>query len=269
MALHVNAINCLAAYNRQMFGFYAAKLASILILPPLVLIWPPLLAWALRKSRLAVQLACLSLGLFVLLSLPIVGGWSLQSLEIAPALDLSKPPKADAIVVLGGGRRIASPEYGDDSVNAFTLERLRYAALLYRTTGRPILATGGAPGGGCTPEGELMSKALNQDFMTPVQWAENQALTTWDNAKYSATILKKAGIKRIYLVSHAWHLRRAVPLFEKEGLEVIPAGTGFSSSDSNDIFDWIPNYRAYMETWLALHEWLGILWYKARATFQE
>lgn len=252
-----------------MFGFYAAKLASILVLPPLILIWPPLLAWVLKKPRLATRLAGLSLALFTLFSLPVVGGWSLQSLEIASALDLKSPPKADAIVILGGGRRINSPEYGDDTVNAFTLERLRYAALLYRTTGRPILVTGGAPGGGCTPEGELMSQTLNQEYMTPVQWAETQALTTWDNARYSAAILKKAGIKRIYLVSHAWHLRRAAPLFEKEGLEVIPAGTGFSSSDSNDIFDWIPNYRAYMESYLALHEWLGVLWYKARASFQE
>lgn len=250
-----------------MLGFYAAKLASILVLPPLVLIWPPLLAWMLRKTRLAVRLAILSLGLLTLLSLPVVGGLSLQSLEIAPALDLANPPAADAIVVLGGGRRIGSPEYGDDSVNAFTLERLRYAARLHRATARPILVTGGAPGGGCTAEGALMSQALIKDFMIPVRWMENQSLTTWDNAYYSAKTLKAAGIKRIYLVSHAWHLRRAAPLFARQGLEVIPAGTGFSSSDSNDIFDWIPNYRAYMESYLALHEWLGILWYKARAYF--
>jgi uncharacterized SAM-binding protein YcdF (DUF218 family) len=250
-----------------MLGFYAAKLASILVLPPLLLIWPPLLAWMLRKTRLAVRLAILSLALLTVLSLPVVGGLSLQSLEIAPALDLVDPPTADAIVVLGGGRRIGSPEYGDDSVNAFTLERLRYAARLYRATGRPILVTGGAPGGGCTPEGTLMSQALIKDFTIPVQWMENSALTTWDNAYYSAEMLKPAGIRRIYLVSHAWHLRRAAPLFERQGLEVIPAGTGFSSSDSNDVFDWIPNYRAYMESYLAMHEWLGILWYKARAYF--
>lgn len=252
-----------------MLGFYAAKLVSYLVLPPMILIWPPLLAWAFRRTRLAVRLAGLSLVLLTILSLPVVGGLSLQSLEIAPALDSTQVPAADAIVVLGGGRRIGSPEYGDDTVNAFTLERLRYAALLYRTTGRPVLVTGGAPGGGCTPEGELMSSTLNREFMIPVQWAENQALTTWDNARYSAKILNQAGIKHIYLVSHAWHLRRAVPLFEREGLVVIPAGTGFSSSDSNDIFDWIPSYRAYMETYLALHEWLGILWYKSRAFFQE
>lgn len=252
-----------------MLGFYAAKLASYLILPPLILTWPPLLAWILGKPKLATRLAALSLALFTLLSLQVVGGWSLQSLEIAPALDLSHPPKADAIVVLGGGRRIDTPEFGSDTVNAFTLERLRYAALIYRITGKPVLVTGGSPGGGCVPEGVLMSQSLNQDFMIPVQWAENQALTTWDNAKYSARMLKQAGIKRIYLVSHAWHLRRAVPLFEKEGLEVIPAGTGFSSSASNDIFNWLPSYRAYMESYLALHEWLGVLWYKARELFQE
>lgn len=253
----------------RMLGFYAAKLTSFLILPPAVLIWPPLLALALRKKRLAAQLTGLSLGLFALFSLPVVGGWSLQSLEIAPALDFSALPKAEAIVVLGGGRRIDSPEYGGDTLNAFTLERLRYAARLYRATGKPVLVTGGAPGGGTIPEGTLMTSALDQDFRTPAQWAENSALTTWDNAKNSAVILRQAGIQRIYLVSHAWHLRRAAPLFEKEGLQVIPAGTGFSSSDSNDIFDWIPSARAYTETWLAMHEWLGILWYKTRATFQE
>jgi uncharacterized SAM-binding protein YcdF (DUF218 family) len=252
-----------------MLGFYAAKLASFLLLPPLILLWPPLLAWLLRKPRLAARLAVASLVLLALLSVPVVGGFSLQALEIAPALDLNNPPSAEAIVVLGGGRRIGSPEYGGDSVNAFTLERLRYAAWLHRRTGRPILVTGGAPGGGCTPEGILMTQTLGQDFKTPVKWQENRALTTWDNARNSATLLKQDGIKRIYLVSHAWHLRRAVPLFEKEGLEVVPAGTGFSSSDSNDIFDWIPNTRAYTESYLALHEWLGVLWYKARASFQE
>lgn len=265
----VNAIDCLTAYNARMFGFYAAKLASFLILPPLVLIWPPLLAWVLRKKRWAVRLTVASLAVFTLFSLPVTGGWSLQSLEIASPLDLNNPPKANAIVILGGGRRIDSPEYGGDTPNAFTLERLRYAAQLFRASGQPILVTGGAPGGGNLPEGELMTKALNQEFMIPVQWIENRALTTWDNARYSAALLKQAGVKRIYLVSHAWHLRRAVPLFEREGLEVIPAGTGFSSSDSNDVFDWIPSARAYMETCLALHEWLGILWYKTRALFQE
>lgn len=263
----VNAIDCPTAYNARMFGFYAAKLASFLILPPLVLIWPPLLAWALHKKRWSVRLTVASLALFTLFSLPVTGGWSLQSLEIAPPLTLKALPNADAIVILGGGRRIDSPEYGGDTPNAFTLERLRYAARLFRATGRPILVTGGTPGGGSTPEGELMAKALNQDFMIPVQWVENRALTTWDNARYSAAILKQAGVKRIYLVSHAWHQRRAVPLFEREGLAVIPAGTGFSSSDSNDVFDWIPSSRAYMETCLALHEWLGILWYKTRAYF--
>lgn len=252
-----------------MLGFYAARLASFLLLPPLILLWPPLLAWALRRFRLATRLAGLSLLLFALMSVPVVGGFSLHSLEIAPALDLAHPPPADAIVVLGGGRRIGAPEYGDDSVNAFTLERLRYAATLYRTTGRPILVTGGALGGGCTPEGELMSRALIKEFMIPVRWSETRSLTTWDNAKYAAAMLKQDGITRIYLVSHAWHLRRAAPLFEQQGLVVIPAGTGFSSSDSNDVFDWIPTYRAYTETYLALHEWLGILWYKARALFQE
>ena len=43
--------------------------------------------------------------------------------------------------------------------------------------------------------------------------------------------VKELGMNRILLVSSATHMRRAVPLFEKQGLEVIPAPTDFSYSD--------------------------------------
>ena len=65
-------------------------------------------------------------------------------------------------------------------------------------------------------------------------------------------------IARIALVSHAWHLPRAVPLFEKQGIEVIPAPTGFSNPAPTAMTDFLPGGLAQSRD--ALNEYLGQLY---------
>lgn len=174
---------------------------------------------------------------------------------------------ADAIVVLCGGKRIGSAEYGGDTLNGISLERLRYAAHLHRTSGLPILATGGKPTGGTLAEGRIMQHVLQSEYGIPTRWVEDAALTTWDNARLSAQQLKQSQVQRIVLVTHAWHLRRAVPLFEAHGLTVIPAGIQFSSTRLDSILDCLPTTTGLRDSTFALHEWLGIMWYKLRSFF--
>ena len=199
------------------------------------------------------------------LSTPWVSGLLLKSLEISRPIELVAPLEADAIVVLGGGRRTDALEYGSDTVNSLTLERLRYAAYLQRFSRLPLMVTGGMPGGGSQPEGRLMHDILVREFKVPVKWVEDGALTTWDNARLSAPRLRQAGVERIVLVSHAWHLRRAVPQFEGHGLDVIPAGTQFSDTRIDSYLSLLPSALGLRDSYFALHEWLGILWYKLRA----
>ena len=160
-----------------------------------------------------------------------------------------------------------SAEYGSDTLNGISLERLRYAAFLHRASGLPILATGGKPGGGQLAEGRIMQHVLHTEYGLPTRWVEDAALTTWDNARLSAPPLKQAGVEHIVLVTHAWHLRRAVPLFEAQGLIVIPAGIQFSSTRLDSILDVLPTPAGLRDSTFALHEWLGILWYKLRSIF--
>lgn len=199
------------------------------------------------------------------LSTPWVSGLLLKSLEISRPIERVTPLEADAIVVLGGGRRTDALEYGSDTVNSLTLERLRYAAYLQRFSRLPLMVTGGMPGGGSQPEGRLMHDILVREFKVPVKWVEDGALTTWDNARLSAPRLRQAGVERIVLVSHAWHLRRAVPQFEGHGLDVIPAGTQFSDTRIDSYLSLLPSALGLRDSYFALHEWLGILWYKLRA----
>ena len=51
---------------------------------------------------------------------------------------------------------------------------------------------------------------------------ESERLLTRENAEAARVLLAPLGIKRILLVTSAWHLARAVPAFQQVGFEVIP-----------------------------------------------
>ncbi len=246
--------------------FLLKKLLTSLILPPA---GPLLLALlltliALRRARQKRPVTLPLSGALVVmlsltsLSLPVVANALLQTLETFPAVSHAqlREGKIEAIVILGGGSYYTAPEYAGDTVNAATLERLRYGARLARASHLPILVTGGAPFGG-EPEGQLMAQALATDFAQPARWIEGQSADTAENARLSATQLHADGIRRIALVSHAWHLRRAVPLFAAQGLQVLAAPTGFATASPSLIEGWLPSSRAFNRSSIALHEMLG------------
>ncbi len=249
-------------------SFLATNLAAALLLPPLNLL---LLAftglWLLNVRRsLGKALIASSLALFWLLSTPVVADRLLGMLDPVPRPITGA--QADAIVILSGGIYAHSLEYGGDTVNQLTLERVRYGAWLARRIGKPILVSGGAPMAGM-PEARLMRAVLEQEFAVPVKWEEDRSLTTRENARFSAAILKREGVRRIYLVSHSWHLKRAVPEFERAGLVVISAGTGYFRPGPILPMDWLPNARALFKSYLAMHEGIGLLWYRILNQFGE
>ena len=252
-----------------MTAWLVTNLIALALLPPLslaILLVAGLIVHRLLP-HLAMALILLSTTALYALSTPWVGGLLQKSLEISTPIIPSQLQTAEAIVVLGGGRRLGAAEYGSDTLNGLSLERLRYAAFLHRGSSLPLLVTGGKPGGGALSEGRIMQHILQNEYGTSPQWVEDAALTTWDNARLSARLLHRSGIRRIVLVTHAWHLRRAVPLFEAQGLSVIPAGIQFSSTRLDSILDVLPTPAGLRDSTFALHEWLGILWYKLRANF--
>jgi uncharacterized SAM-binding protein YcdF (DUF218 family) len=103
-----------------------------------------------------------------------------------------------------------------------------------------------------------MREALEQDFGVKVRWVEAASRDSAENASLSAPMLKTAGITRIALVSNASHLPRAVPLFEKQGLEVIPAPMGFSTGSPSLAGSLLPGGLGLSRE--ALHEYLGQLY---------
>lgn len=243
-------------------GWLITNIFANLLLPPLNGLLLVALGWALRRRRprTARALGIGGFALLLVLSLPVVGRALLRTLEGEP-LPAPAATRAQAIVVLGNGRHRDAPEYGGDTVSEGTLLRLRYAAKLQHETGLPLLVSGGRPDGGELSEAETMRRALVADFGVPVRWVEGESNTTRENARNSAALLKRDGVGHVLLVTHAWHMPRAVAAHEAAGLTVSPAPT-FFHRQTPMLLDFMP--RGYRDSRDAMHEWIGLLWYRLR-----
>lgn len=238
------------------------NLLGVLLLPPgngLALLG---LAGLFRRRRWAFGLAVLGGLLLVAQSLPIVAGTLLHTLESRAGGVPATPGGAQAIVILGSGLVRDASEYGGDTANERTLVRARYGAHLARRWQLPVLVSGGRPVGSTRSEAAVMAAVLDDEFKVPVRWREELSADTADNARFSAAILKEAGIGRIALVTQAFHMPRARALFEAAGLQVVPAPTGFRAGHDGpaEWFDFVPAASALHNSYYALHEWLGIAW---------
>lgn len=234
-------------------------LATTLLLPPIGLLLGALvlLVWRGRGARL---LAALLLVATLAVSTPHVAGTLRLSLE--RTLPDTPAGEAGAIVVLSGD--IAHTRDGIE-LGPLTLERMRAGAALHRATGLPILVTGGVPSRrSSVPVAELMRAAYAAEFGIPVRWVEPMARDTRGNAELSAILLRDTGIGRVFVVSHAWHLPRALVAFERTGLSPVAAPVRLGPAPDGSFADWVPNPRAALDTWYFLREWLGILVYRLR-----
>ncbi len=226
--------------------------------------------------------------LLYLLSTPWLKLQLAQHLEVVPPLQEIPQIAEDelaAIVVLGGGRNTAAPEYkvnspegrregalgyGQDVVGGSTLERLRYGVYLHRQSGFPLLVTGGAPLDEEIPESQLMADSLWQDFGIGGVWQENRSVNTWEHSRLVPPILKQKGVTMLLLVTHASHMPRSLQVFEQspeaQGMRIVPAPTAFTTKGAMDrgLGNWRPSAGVLSKNVNFLHEWGGMIWYQIK-----
>ncbi|MEM7356184.1 MAG: YdcF family protein [Acidobacteriota bacterium] len=206
-------------------------------------------------------IATTGLGLLYLLSLPaLVDRW-LRRVDRFPRCAASRAETGDerpqAIVILDGGRADAPSEHGGPAVTPRTLERLDEGVRLHRVTGLPVLVTG---------YGDLLAATLESSFSLRPHWIEKRSRNTHENALYSAELLRRDGVERIYLVTHFWHLRRSLMAFRHAGLAPtpVPAGRARRVPSYPGLLNLVPDEQRLSTSYLLSHEWIGRLWYRLR-----
>ena len=250
--------------------FNLLKHIEILILPPgsvMLLFIAGLVVWR-YSTKWAVGIMISAVLALYLSANPLVARGLVSLLESYDALseERVRRAEADAIVVLAGGRLSDQPEYQGDTVSHYTLQRLRYGAYLKRRTNLPIILSGGKYPGDHIAESKLMQDVLQKEYAIEVTAIDAESRTTYENALYSAKILKQKGYQRIFLVTHAYHIPRAKEAFEHFGLKVIPAPTVYRSKGRgiSPIMPLLPSAHSLANTSAALHELVGLWWYRLR-----
>jgi uncharacterized SAM-binding protein YcdF (DUF218 family) len=190
------------------------------------------------------------------------------------------------IVVLGGGI-----EYGKSQadLSPYSLERLVKGYQIYKKVEAPIVYTGGVAIG----QSKISESEVAADWLAGMGVnrgdiiLEDQARTTYENALYIKDWLvsyrsdqradrrgsnsdegqdnlkvDQSDNLKIYLVSNAIHLPRAVGVFRKQGIAVIPISAGIITDHRRGWLDYFPGRDAFTANMMAVHEWLGIVWYR-------
>lgn len=187
----------------------------------------------------------------------------------ALSLDRIKELKAEnkgqiAIMVLGGGLEPYAPEYGAGNLQYASLERLRYGLWLARETNLPVGFSGGVGWGqpDATPEARIASQIAATEFGRPLKWLEENSRDTRENAALSVPLLRKTGVKHIVLVTHGWHMPRALAAFEAAAgsdIRVEPAPMGMASRTVQPALEWMPSSEGFRAVRSVLREWVGRL----------
>jgi uncharacterized SAM-binding protein YcdF (DUF218 family) len=231
------------------------EVVAALLVPPISLLFVTMIGLLVlrRHRRIGRFLAWFGLLGLLIMAMPAVSGLLLFTLE--RDLPLSPPPDRppQAIVILGGD----TPQ---GTLGPLSLERVRLGALLARRTGLPILVTGGSLRVYEAPVAVMMADSLVRDFQVPVQWIERNSSDTWENAHLSAIILREQGIKSVYLVTQAWHMRRAIVAFADTGIKV----TALDCRTAPLAGGFVPEVGAWRASYFAMHEWVGWIWYSLR-----
>lgn len=223
-----------------------------------------------RRTTWVRRFAFSTILLLFLTATPLLSRMAISLLEARyPPFTATPTQKFDAVVVLSGsvlqkGSLRPADEPGDTSRQrtacGVELWLQGLAPKLLLTGGDATVLRTGPP-----VSREMKRWALRLGVPESAIQVEENSRTTYENAVQTKALL---GPAHILLVTAAYHLPRAVGLFEKQGFAVTPVACGYESThhpqqawEQKTGFDFIPTVGALNVSTEAIDEVAGILVY--------
>lgn len=210
-----------------------------------------------KRRRAGWIMFALSATIYVIFGTGIISTWLLGSLENRYTSLASTEGLQDVkrIVILAGyGERHAGlpPSSEVNFASAYRLmEGLRFVQLLPDAN---ILVSGGGAVPGIM-KGLMVSMGLSEQRIS----IDNHSNNTHESAE---NVKKLTGGEMFILITSAGHMPRAMGAFVKAGMNPVPAPTNFMSVRERRFMDYLPSPRHLVYADLAVHEYLGMVWYR-------
>jgi len=260
--------------------FLLKKLIASLLMPlslVLLLLWtgwwktrgaakPSVGRWLLLLGIAGLTLAA-NKGVGILLLRPLEAQFPAQPTLSAEGTIPASLAACTAIVVLGGGHSDTASLPASSRLSSSALSRIVEGCRLARALPHAQLWTSG-PGvsrRGATHASLLAEVAVQLGVSEHRIRRIESGYDTQGEARAFAQGLDHGA--RIALVTSAWHMPRAVALFRRAGLEVVPCPTDFAVRINSEFNAWDYlgcDLTGLERTQKAVYEYLGLLWAKIR-----
>lgn len=245
------------------------EFAVALTFPPtlsLCLLGCGFLAWLLHRRRIGAGLMVFALAWSALWSIPWFSAQLRGSLgRQNPIVAEAALPKVDAIVVLGGGH------YGNwmsrDSVDPdeFKTSRLAAGARAWFAGRAPLIILSGGSNGGRHSEAQIMALAIAKTGIpASALLLEEESANTSDNARLTAALARKHGVRKVLLVTSTVHMPRASLLFRDAGIDVVPVPVPEGQLGKSWRERWLPSPYALWRSGRALKEYAALFAIRAQ-----
>lgn len=207
-------------------------------------------------------------GALVLLSVFAIGCGPLPSALLQPwqAPYARRPPldwaASNAIVLLTANAN--NPPGGVPEPGSTGYARVVEAVSLYHACRQAgarctVLVSGGDTMGVGLSLAQVYGQALRRLGVPDADLVlESRSRTTWQNADFARAPLARIGAQRVWLVSSALHLRRAMFAFRHFGIVATPVRADYLRS----AWSWLPSAWNFHVADLALHEYAGMALYR-------
>ena len=248
--------------------FTLKKVVAPFLLPPGIFILLSVLAGVVltfrRRWRSGMINWVIGLALWSL-SIGPVANFLMSGLEAGFAIP--EHPTGDVIILLGGGIIGRVPDLtGPGAPTPLMMGRIVTAVRLYRILKLPIIVTGGRVFEHRELSEAPVVKRFLVDLGVPAEaiLIEDRARDTAQNARFTAVICEQRGFSRPILLTGAYHLKRAQMAFTAAGLAATPFPAYFFGQQ-NVPWHWmrlLPSAGSFWASTIALHEYLGILYYR-------